>query len=319
MRNVRRKRNTYNDSMEANKRQTHNQFFFGGFFIIMMFPFSFFPSLLPFCFNSKLTFALFFFSFHFQCIIHCIKGKEWRWSRTLHACRIREWIECYIMCEHCMVERAHFMCERSLCFAMTFTFSQNMVESLGWNSKGNEYPRMRYLLSELVDVQQKKNLLDVSLFLALIVLLPMCFVRVCVCVQVHKTFRCIQESNPYAPCATKIIKFLLSVYTNTNKNSLHLYTFLLPLCISLSHINARGLIFFTLFIFPSNPRHRNKYSILSYEVNQATAKEKKKISTTTKNAPREHTHTLISYTQTDGWEFLFGGFRRILKRYEKWF
>lgn len=73
--------------------------------------FSFFRSRVA-LFLFEIDFCAYFFPFHFQCITHCIKGKEWR-SRAFNACRIREWIECYRVVErvHCMVERAHFMSE----------------------------------------------------------------------------------------------------------------------------------------------------------------------------------------------------------------
>lgn len=134
--------NTFNGDKQKANSHTHNQFFFGGFFIIMMFLF-FFSSL--HCFYFIWNWLLRFFPFHFQCITHCIKGKEWR-SYISNACRIREWIEYNV---HCMVERAHFMWVRC-CVVLLFddVYFHNMVESLGWNSKGNEYPRMRYFLSD---------------------------------------------------------------------------------------------------------------------------------------------------------------------------
>lgn len=101
-----------------------------------------------------------------------------------------------------------------------------------------------------------------------------------------------------------------SAYTYTNKNSLHLYFSSPSLSRTHTRALAHGLIFFTLFIFPSNPRHRNKYSIIAWRIEpqrrRRRRKRRQRQQQRWKNAPREHTHS-----QTHRWEFLFGGFRRI--------
>lgn len=91
-----------------------------------------------------------------------------------------------------------------------------------------------------------------------------------------------------------------SACTNTNKNSLLVFIHSFALYVSLpiacaytnTHTHKRVVWFlFTLFIFPSNPRRRNKYSILSHEESSHATKEMKKISTTTKKRTTR-THTL---------------------------
>lgn len=149
----------------------------------------------------------------------------------------------------------------------------------------------------------KNFVLDVLLFLALLAGYP--------CIRWTK--HCIQLKNQIrmAPCATKNHKMPSAVYTstststNTNKNSL------------LEYIPSPSRVvwfLFTLFIFPSNPRHRNKYSILSHEESSHATKEMKKISTTTKKrTTRTHTHTLEPHSPRVPFWWISLNFKEIRK------
>lgn len=100
------------------------------------------------CFFLYLTFAL---SFHVKASnIMDVRGGKGM-IRWFNKPKNREWIECYTM--HGW-ESAFYEC----CVCIYRVFSQ-LVASLGWNFKGNEYPRTRYSLSDCVFV-------SFSLFLA---------------------------------------------------------------------------------------------------------------------------------------------------------
>lgn len=122
---------------------------------------NFFLLLLSVCrFYLKLTFARFAF---LHSVYNASRERNDDLTHLMHAkLGSGSNVLCYVICIALHGWESAFYVS-SLC-----SFSQHGEESLGWNSKGNEYPRMRYFLSDLVD-EQKFCVECNSLFLALII------------------------------------------------------------------------------------------------------------------------------------------------------
>ena len=129
------KKGTHNNSMEANKRQIHTHTIS---FSLVDFSSSwcfslFFSSFCFYVWNWLLRIFFFFLSFNFipfsmHHSLHQGKGMTRSHIQCMHW--IREWIECYILCVHCMVERSHFMSEFVVILLCSFspTWWNRLVE-----------------------------------------------------------------------------------------------------------------------------------------------------------------------------------------------
>lgn len=139
---------THNNSMKANKRQTLTQ----SVFLQRIFHhrdvslFLFLSRVVMFLFEIDFCACVFSIPFSMHHSLH--QGKGMTIAHSMHAelgsgsnviCALHGWESAFYEWVRCV-----------------HSFSQHEAESLGWNSKGNEYPRMpRYFFCQLlVDVQK---------------------------------------------------------------------------------------------------------------------------------------------------------------------